>query len=374
MKIAFICKQYYSGRDLIHDRFGRLYEFPLQLARLGHSVRVYCVDYRGAGGGIWSHSAEPGTLRFESLSVSKSQLLRLLPYPRKLLEKVESFEADLIIGASDIPHVACATWLAKRLQRPCIVDLYDNFESFGQAKIPGFTSLLRYAVRSADMVTVVSEPLRALVVRRYDPVCPVFVLGNSVDKDLFRETDRFSARRNLGLPTSGVFVGTAGRLSRRKGLSTLYDAWERIESKIPGAHLVLAGSVEKGLTPPEGGNVHMLGELPYRQMVDFFNALDVGVVTVADDEFGRYCFPQKAYEMLACGRKIVAADVGAMSSMLSGKPRQLYSPGDAGELAEAVVAQIKAPEECDIFVPGWEELVSDLESTVSGKIIHHRLS
>jgi hypothetical protein len=41
MRIAFLCKRQYMGKDVILDRYARLYEIPYQLARLGHTVRGY---------------------------------------------------------------------------------------------------------------------------------------------------------------------------------------------------------------------------------------------------------------------------------------------------------------------------------------------
>ena len=44
MRIAFLCKRHYTGKDVITDRFGRLYEIPHQLALLGHEVKAWCLD------------------------------------------------------------------------------------------------------------------------------------------------------------------------------------------------------------------------------------------------------------------------------------------------------------------------------------------
>jgi len=35
MKIAFLCKRRYMDKDVVADRYGRLYEIPYQLSRLG---------------------------------------------------------------------------------------------------------------------------------------------------------------------------------------------------------------------------------------------------------------------------------------------------------------------------------------------------
>jgi len=267
----------------------------------------------------------------------------------------------LLVGASDIPHVAFTAWLAQRLCKPWVADLYDNFEGFPQARIPGFVPALRRAVRRADLVLTTSEPLRELVLEDYGARGEVIAMPSSVDKAVFRPQDRQAARRALGLPAAGRLVGTAGGLYRDKGIGDLYDAWRLLADAEPDLHLVLAGPTEAALPPPAGPRVHVLGALPHERVADLFAALDVGAICVRDTAFGRYCFPQKAYEMLACRLPVVAADVGAMGRLFAATPQCLYRAGDAGDLARKLQAQLAAPALPEIRVDGWRELIGALE-------------
>ena len=182
MRIAFLCKRRYMGKDVILDRYARLYEIPYQLARRGHVVRGFCLSYHGDAEGVWAHEAEPGQLTWESRSPGRSVLPALATYPRHLLRQLRAFAPDVLIAASDIPHVALGAWLARRLHVPYAADLYDNFEGFGQARLPGMVSLLRRAVRRADLVTTTSEPLRELVVDTYRARGKVLAMPSTVDK------------------------------------------------------------------------------------------------------------------------------------------------------------------------------------------------
>lgn len=365
MRIAFLCKRRYTGKDVIADGFGRLYEIPRQLALLNHDVRGFCLDYRGHSEGEWTHETAPGSLAWESHSLGHLRLPTLLGYPNRLLRRLRDFAPNVLIGASDIPHVALAAWLAKKLRTPCALDLYDNFEGYGQARIPGFVPALKHATRAADLVIAVSEPLKRKVEYEYARRGPVLVMPNAIDKAVFHPADRCAARERLGLPSDAALVGTAGGLYRSKGLAQLYAAWPRIAAARPDAHLVLAGPIESGFAPPQGKRVHYLGQLPHARVADLFNALDVGVVTVADSTFGRYCFPQKAYEMLACELPVVATNVGVMANMLAGSPHLLYPPDDASTLADAVLGQLREPVRIDAPIRDWAELVASIEPALT---------
>src|SRR5690606_31590830 len=103
------------------------------------------------------------------------------------------------------------------------VDLYDNYESFGQARIPGFRRMLVNSVRSADAVIAVSSVLKVKVIEDYAPRCSVVVMNNGILRSSFSPGDRVAARVALGLPLNAKLVGTAGNLSRMKGVDTLYE-------------------------------------------------------------------------------------------------------------------------------------------------------
>lgn len=362
MKIAFLCKRRYMSKDVVVDRYARLYEIPRQLAKLGHHVRGYCLNYHPGEDGWWEHDGGPGLLHWESRSLGPLYVPALLAYPPRMLGRLREFQPDLLIGASDIPHVALTRWLASRLGVPYAVDLYDNFEGFGQAKIPGFVHALRWGTRRAGLVTTTSEPLRHLVIDEYGMnAATVRAMPSSVDKSVFHPMDKADARRDLALPVDAKLVGTAGALYRDKGIGPLYTAWERLSAARTDVHLVLAGPFRPDLPPPAGHRVHYLGHLAHAHIVKLFSALDVGVVSVLDTDFGRYCFPQKAYEMLACGLPVVAANVGAMSDLFRASPSALFSPADPEGLADAVLNHLNDQTVPDIPVPDWTELIKGIE-------------
>ena len=156
-------------------------------------------------------------------------------------------------------------------------------------------------------------------------------------------------------------VGTAGGLYQDKGVGALYEAWQTIAAQDQGAHLVLAGPFDPGFPPPADERVHYIGQLPHSRTAELFNALDVGVIYLRDTPFGRYCFPQKAYEMLACDLPIASARVGVMPHLLASTPAGLYQPDDPGDLARAVLNQLARPEVARVPINDWAEVIGAME-------------
>ena len=362
MRIAFLCKRRYMGKDVVLDRYARLYEIPYQLAARGHEVLGLCLSYGGEADGSWEHQPPAGSLRWLSHAVGGARVARLAGSPAWMLRELRAFAPDWVIGASDILHVALAARCARCLQLPLAADLYDNFESFGMARIPGAKRALRNAVREAALVSCTSEALAAHVRDGYRVRGRVISLPSTVDLQRFRPQPRQASRQVLGLPDDAVLIGTAGSLRADKGILTLYRGFEELAAQDPRLHLVLAGPIDRRHPPPRGERVHYLGLLEHARVASLFSALDLGVICLRDTPFGRYCFPQKAYEMAACGLPFIAADVGPMGPLLASTPARLYDAERPASLVRALRAALTSPCPPPLVPQDWNGLVADLEA------------
>ena len=59
MRILFLCKRQYTGKDLLDDQYGRLFEFPRILSQRGHRVAGFSVSYRPRRQGDYSWDEFP---------------------------------------------------------------------------------------------------------------------------------------------------------------------------------------------------------------------------------------------------------------------------------------------------------------------------
>jgi glycosyltransferase involved in cell wall biosynthesis len=126
-------------------------------------------------------------------------------------------------------------------------------------------------------------------------------------------------------------------------------------------HLALAGPREAGVRIPRRGNVHDFGILPPDRVPLLINSLDVAVSCYRDSAQGRYSFPQKAYEIIACKTPIVAAAVGTMKELLASHPECLFEPDSPESLAQAIRRQLANPTILDLQVPTWSDTARKLE-------------
>jgi glycosyltransferase involved in cell wall biosynthesis len=364
MKILVFTKRQYMGKDLLDDRFGRFWELPLELARRGHEVQGISLSYRRKSEGSFTPSIDPGTgsITWHSVNLLNAPLLGPRRYFRLARQIVHDFRPEVIWACSDAYHAIFAHWLAKGSMAKLVIDLYDNFESYPATRIPGVLPLFKRAVKAADGVTCVSPRLVDYVGERYRSHAPALLLENAIRADLFRPMERESCRNQLGLPPAVKIIGTAGALYASRGIDTLYRGFAIHAAENPRLHLALAGPRPSSSGIPSGERIHDLGVLPLDKVPLFFNALDVAVVCNRDSSFGRYSFPQKAREIIACGTALAAAEVGAMKAILRDHRNCLFAPDDPVSLAAAIRRQLTQPTIVDRRVPAWSDLAAQLET------------
>lgn len=362
MRVIQVTKRQYTGKDLIDDKFGRLYELPAALTKRGHAVLGLCLSYRKKGAGwMEDHAGAVDAAGWYSRNLFRWGWPDFYGYLRDAEELARRFKPDVLYSSSDSLQIIAGAWLSRRLGIPHVADLYDNYESFGLTRIPGVMPLFRKAVRTAEGVVCVTGELAAYVTRQYQTKGKVVVAGNGVPEGMFVPKIQETCRESLRLPKDALMVGAAGALNRDRGIGALYEGFLQLVSSDNRIHLLLAGPADAGAPIPQHDNVHYLGEIPYQDVPAFINALDVAVICNLDSAFGRYCFPQKAYEILSCQVPMVAAGIGVMESLLKNYSDCLFEPGNADSLAKAIERQLHQPIVPEIEVFTWDDQAVKLE-------------
>jgi glycosyltransferase involved in cell wall biosynthesis len=77
--------------------------------------------------------------------------------------------------------------------------------------------------------------------------------------------------------------------------------------------------------------------------------------------FGRYCFPQKARESMACNVPLIAARVGSMSELLKDHPEWLFAPDNVSDLTRVLENRLQDPRTGYKNVLSWSDMATELE-------------
>lgn len=357
MRILVLSKRQYNNKDLIDDSFGRIRELSLELALKGHKVLGLCLSYAKKKEDI----SFDGPAEWHSLNAGTWLKPGLWRYCRRASYYAKS--VDIIWACSDSIYGIIGYMLSAKYSIPLVFDLYDNFEFFLAAKLPIIKQLYHHTIKHCNAVTCVSRPLAELI-NSYGRKENVVVLENAVRDDLFFPMDKESCRASLKLPPNSQLIGTAGSLKDNRGIRSLFDAFELLKDRYPDLHLVLAGPRKGNL--PRADRIHDLGILPLEKVPLLLNALDVAVICNKNNEFGKYCFPLKAVEIMACDVPMIAARVGSMARLLKDHPEWLFTPDSHQDLATALERRLANRDTNYTIVPSWKNAADKLEDIMYG--------
>lgn len=366
MKIVFLCKRYYMNKDVIGDRYGRLFEIPSQLARLGNEVSCICLNYKNYtdASSVQYYNVGYG-FEWQSLGISKLIFPGFVRYIFELWLIIKRNKPNLLVTSSDCFHVGVGGIFCKLVAIPCYLDLYDNYESFGQARIPGLLQLYRYSIQNAAGICCVSDALADYIRQRYQHP-NVITLESTISGGDFIPLNKQACREKLKLPVQGTLIGIAGALDSSRGIDLLYRSFLQLAESDLLLHLVLAGPTDNTCPLPVHPRIHYLGMLAHQDIPVFYNALDLAVICMRDSDFGRYAFPQKTYEILACKTPVLAARVGALAQLFQNYPRCLYQPDSVEDLSTKILDLLAHPESVDLPIPTWAEQAEKLAAWLQG--------
>lgn len=198
----------------------------------------------------------------------------------------------------------------------------------------------RRAWRSLNLTVVTPSRWMADCARRSSLFSTrrVEVIPYGLDTSLFRPLSRPLARQILNLPAKGklaLFSAAGGTSNPIKGFTLLTEALQILAGSA-GAEdleLLVAGSARLSGGPALGFPVRCLGRVADDVTVALINAAaDLVVVPSVQENFANVVL-----EALACGRPVVAFDIGGMPDMIRDRTNGvLVKPFDTAAMAEAI--------------------------------------
>ncbi|HXS74091.1 MAG TPA: glycosyltransferase family 4 protein [Rhodanobacteraceae bacterium] len=350
MRLTFLCKRHPQQRDLLERPYGRFHHLPAGLAALGHQVRVQLCSYRNLPSGC----IERNGVLWSSHDVRGLGVGGLM---KALDAETAVFRPDWIIACSDAWYGVIGRRLAKHHRARLAIDAYDNFEAYMPWNLPLHWAWRR-ALRTAELVTAAGPQLAQLLQSHRHGEAPAEVLPMAADPE-FVPMDKLESRGILGLPETAPLIGYVGSWARNRGTDMLLDAFRRARAAKPNLQLVLSGRPPAHALAEPG--VTGLGYIPDARLPVLLNALDVVCTVTADTRFGRYSYPAKLCEAMACGVPVVATATEPVRWMLRDLDRHLVPVNDPVAFAERVLDMLARPEAGYGERPGWREVAGRLD-------------
>ena len=273
-----------------------------------------------------------------TLYIPRAPALSPLLFAGSLLPAIMPYrgKVDAVLGSWAYPDGCAAVALARLLGVPAAVKLHgSDINVLGEQPAP--RAYMRALLPRAARIVAVSRALgRRVAALGVDPA-RVEVVYNGVDQALFHLRDQAEARRALGLPATGRIILYVGNVLETKGVLDLAAAFEKLSLRQPETTLVIVGGGAAMAQCEEvarrvGPRMQLAGGRPLAEIGTWMAACDV--LTLPSWNEGT---PNVILEALACGRRVVATDVGGIPDLIdSDLVGEMVPPRDPDALADAL--------------------------------------
>ncbi|HVB56832.1 MAG TPA: glycosyltransferase [Candidatus Acidoferrales bacterium] len=259
-----------------------------------------------------------------------------------LTPHLRKFRPNVIIGYFLYPAGFGAVAAAADLKIPVIVGVLGS----DLRNVSKFMRMVASrTMRRASFVVTVSDELRKCAIELGIPPGKIRTIHNGCDSSIFKLADRAAARAELNIDSGVELVVFAGRLVPTKGLRELLQAVSILVPSRPRLRMVCIGDgvMEKELRqlasrPDLKDHVEFVGNRNPDEVARWLAASNVFCLP----SYSEGC-PNVVIEALACGRPVVASDVGGIPELMDSRCGILVPPRNTRQLADALAKALDSP-------------------------------
>ena len=330
VNILFLSKRRPQSRDLIERPYGRFYHIPKLLSERGHEVHLL----------LGSHVNEPAQkISDGNFTIYSYQIFPwILEYYRFAKSLVLSIRPDVIVGFSDTWYGIFAVRLAKHAQCACLIDAYDNYESYMPWAKP-LHWLWRRSLAKSNLITAAGPRLLTKLTKTCGGE------GGSIipmaADDIFKPMNKPYCRQKLGLPVDTKVIGYCGSAVKSRGIKKFLPVMEGFKTRFPEIVFLFSGRRDSSLSLP--ANAIHIGYIDDDLMPYLVNAMDATIAINLRSAFGEASYPAKIYESLACGVPVFASRTEATEWILADNQDFLFDIHHPEELVEKLNQIINKP-------------------------------
>jgi len=339
MKIAMCSDWYYPKVGGIATHIKGLAKY---LSRLGHEVQIITINTFGEN----IDNPIANVVRLNGSTIPGIQVLSPLDL-KHVKQVILKGKFDIVHGHHAFTPVSLySISLASKHGFPTVLTAHSLGIGYRHGVIWKTLKPVLYPMKRAfdraDKIIAVSKAVKQFMSHIVSRPEKIKVIPNGIDLEQFTyHSNNRKLRREFNLPLDVPIILFVGRLSIRKGIHILVDAFKHVIKEFPEAKLLIAGKgfLKEYLRYKVKANnivdkVEFLGYISDEKLVKLYITSDIFVCpSIFAEAFGIVIL-----EAMAAGKPVVATKVGGIPEIIDHEVNGLLvEPNDAGELSNAII-------------------------------------
>ena len=336
MNIGIVCYASVGGSGIVATELGKA------LARRGHQVHFISTETPFRLGEF-----QPG-LAFHQVLTPTYPLFRepqyLLSLANTIVQVARESHLDIIHAHYAVPH-ATAAFLSRQVlassgngPAPRVVTTLHGTDITLVGNDPSYSRIVAFSIEQSDLVTAVSESLRASTYAELGVTRDISVIPNFLDCAIHRRQNVPELRRRIAGDDPQVkIVAHVSNFRPVKRIDAVLRIFDRIRRALPSRLLLVGDGPEVGTARRVARELgisellHVVGA--QEEVVPLLSISDLFLLPSAQESFGL-----AALEAMACEVPVVASRVGGLPEVIEhGVTGYLHAPEALDEMAASAV-------------------------------------
>ena len=333
MKIAIVCYPTFGGSGVVATELG------LELAKRGHQIHfiTYSQPVRLA-------LLNPN-VHYHEVHVPEYPLFHYQPYElalsSKLVDMVKLYKIDVLHVHYAIPH-AYAGYIAKQMladegiRIPIVTTLHGTDITL-VGNHPFYKPAVNFSINKSDVVTSVSESLRADTYRLFDIKNEIVVIPNFIELNKEKALKNIPCHRSLMALEDEMIITHISNFRKVKRIDDIVKIFFEIQKEVPSKLMMVGEGPEKEIAE------RMCEELGIQKKVIFFgNSNEIDKILCFSDLFllpsETESFGLAALEAMACGVPVISSNSGGLPEVnKDGFSGYLSNVGDVAKMSKDAI-------------------------------------
>ena len=286
-------------------------------------------------------------------------------FMKRIIEVAKQEKVDLIHAHTPYRVGLPALRAARKLKLPFVYEMRGIWEETAvangrwRANGPAYRRFQNYetkVLRSADSVVCISETLKQEAISRGVSESKITVVTNAVDEKMSTESENHElfdqVKQQLALEKSTKVVGYIGSLRAMEGVDLTAEAVAQLSSSGHDVRFFVLSS-ESGQAELRrhcdqlglGDKAVIAGPVPHDSVAQFYDLIDIFVVSRPNSRVTRLVTPLKPFEAMAMKKAVIGSKLPALEEIIDdGKTGLLYDADDVESLT-ATIGKVMASDE-----------------------------